>query len=78
MRKLLSICATAVLLSALSFAQGSARPQANDNQTQYEEAPRHDYGWIGLLGLLGLGGLIRRRESSNITEPRSIDTRRAA
>jgi MYXO-CTERM domain-containing protein len=77
MRKFLSVCATAVLLSTLGFAQATARPQSNDNQSQYEETPRHDFGWIGLLGLLGLGGLVRRRDR-NVTEPRNIDSRRAA
>ena len=80
MRKLLAICGTALLFTTLGLAQGTSPRPSNDNQTQYEEAPRHDYGWIGLLGLLGLGGLARRRETANrsATEPRNIDNRRVA
>ena len=48
--------------------------------TRCDDAPRHDYGWIGLLGLLGLSGLIRRSDTANCTtaESRNIDSRRAA
>jgi|tagenome__1003787_1003787.scaffolds.fasta_scaffold16754490_1 MYXO-CTERM domain-containing protein len=79
MKKCFAICGTAILFTTLGLAQGTSRP-SNDNPTQYEEAPRHDYGWIGLLGLLGLGGLMRRRETADrsATEPRSIDNRRVA
>jgi len=80
MKKFLAVCATAVLFTTLGLAQGTT-PRSSNDQTQYnEDAPRHDYGWIGLLGLLGLGGLIRRRDTANrsTTEPRSIDSRRVA
>jgi MYXO-CTERM domain-containing protein len=71
------VFATAVLLSTFGSAQSTARPQSNDNPTQYEYPARHDYGWIGLLGLVGLGGLIRRRERGT-AETRNIDSRRVA
>ena len=82
MKKFLAVCATAVLFTTLGLAQSNSSPQSsNDNQAQYNgDVPRHDYGWIGLLGLLGLSGLMRRRDTSNrnATEPRNIDSRRAA
>jgi MYXO-CTERM domain-containing protein len=79
MRKFLAIWATAVLFTTLGLAQGTNPRPTNDNPTQYEDASRHDYGWIGLLGLLGLGGLARRRETNrSATEPRNIDNRRVA
>jgi MYXO-CTERM domain-containing protein len=82
MKKFLAVCATAVLFTTLGLAQGTTSPQSsNDTQRQYiDDAPRHDYGWIGLLGLLGLSGLVRRRDTSNrnATEPRNIDSRRVA
>jgi MYXO-CTERM domain-containing protein len=79
MKKFLAVCGTAILFTTLGLAQGTSRPP-NDTQTQYEDAPRHDYGWIGLLGLLGLGGLMRRRETADrsFTEPNNINSRRAA
>jgi MYXO-CTERM domain-containing protein len=82
MKKFLAVCATAVLFTTLGVAQGNPSPQSsNDSSSQYNgDVPRHDYGWIGLLGLLGLGGLIRRRDAAtrNTTEARSIDSRRVA
>jgi MYXO-CTERM domain-containing protein len=79
MKKFLAVCATAVLFTTLGLGQGTT--PRSPNETQYnDDAPRHNYGWIGLLGLLGLGGLIGRRNTADrsTTEPRSIDSRRAA
>ena len=67
MKKFLAVCATAVLFATVGLAQGTTSPQSsNDTQRQYsDDAPRHEYGWIGLLGLLGLSGLMRRRDIAN-------------
>ncbi len=65
MKKVLAVCATAVLFTTLGLAQGATSPRlSNDTQQRYsQDVPRHDYGWIGLLGLLGLAGLMRRRDT---------------
>ncbi len=39
----------------------AAVPATNNNSAAPREDDRgHDWGWIGLLGLAGLGGLMRR------------------
>jgi len=81
MKRLFAVCATVLMFATLGLAQGTPRAQSSaDNPSQYsDDAPRHDYGWIGLLGLAGLGGLVRRRDTANRTvEGRNIDSRRAA
>ena len=80
MKKFLAVCATAVLFTTLGVAQGNTSPQSSNDSAQYNgDVPRHDYGWVGLLGLLGLGGLVRRRDAATRnTEAHSIDNRRVA
>jgi MYXO-CTERM domain-containing protein len=80
MKTFLAACTTAVLFTTLGLAQGTSNSQSpKDNQTQYyDDAPRHDYGWMGLLGLLGLGGLVRRHNTADRDTGRDIDRQRAA
>ena len=80
MKKLLAVCATALLFTTLGLAQGTASPRSStDNQQYSDDSPRHDYGWVGLLGLAGLGGLLGRRNTANRSaELHNVDSRRAA
>jgi hypothetical protein len=72
-----AVCGTALLFTTLGLAQNTASSQSsNDNQRQYsDDAPRHNYGWIGRLGLAGLSGLMRRRDTENRTH--TFDSRRS-
>jgi MYXO-CTERM domain-containing protein len=72
MRKFLAVSALVLSSSCLASAQ-SIEPQSRDNTaTRYDE-PRHDWGWIGLLGLIGLGGFARRKsETAQRFESRGV------
>lgn len=59
----LLVLALSGVASAQSTTSGSTAAPANNANAS--SAPRdddrgHDWGWIGLLGLAGLGGLMRR------------------
>ena len=84
MKKFLAVCVTTVLATTLGLAQSTATPQTSSDPyavptDQTEDANRHDYGWIGLIGLLGVSGLFRRRDVRDTkVESRDVDTGRAA
>ena len=86
MKKFLAVCVTTVLATTLGLAQSTATPQTSSDPyavpiDQTEDANRHDYGWIGLIGLLGVSGLFRRRDAivrDTKVESRDVDSGRAA
>jgi MYXO-CTERM domain-containing protein len=57
----------AALLTLPAFAQSSSdpsRPAADTTNTARQDRDYdRNYSWIGLLGLAGLGGLMRRRQT---------------
>lgn len=62
MKSILAIFALGACIVLPAFAQ--TRPVSTapeDNMTRSDDAPRRDYGWIGLIGLAGLAGLRRRK-----------------
>ena len=74
MQKNLWIAAPIVALALglpVAYGQETAPPDATPTTTA-EQDEGMDWGWIGLLGLLGLGGLMRgndRRDHVRHTEP---------
>jgi len=78
LKPLKMLMAVTLLGSVLGFAQntpGTASPDANPPVRSASND--HDYGWIGLFGLAGLLGLMRRRDRTAYDAGRS-DTRRVA
>lgn len=60
------VCGLAAFSAGPVFAQTTAStPTASASRTEMAWLG-FDPGWLGLIGLLGLGGLVRQRESSNI------------
>ena len=71
MKKFLVISALVLSSSCLASAQ-STEPQTRDN-TATHDGSRHDWGWLGLLGLVGLGGFARRKsETAERFESRGV------
>ena len=88
MRKLLSICAALLLGTTLALAQRSdqAASTTTDNRATAADVSRNpdavprraessNWGWIGIFGLAGLAGLMRRsgRETTRIDSDRNRD-----
>jgi MYXO-CTERM domain-containing protein len=75
MKQFFAITALMIFSSTLAFAQSAPPARDTDKSattTRYDE-PRHNWSWIGLLGLAGLGGLARRKsETAQRSEARGV------
>jgi MYXO-CTERM domain-containing protein len=73
MKKFLAVSALVLSSSCFASAQ-SVEPQSRDNTaTRYDGESRRDWGWLGLLGLIGLGGFARRKsETAQRFESRGV------
>lgn len=58
---LLTVLAAPVALAQDTGTTGSGTPLVEDKANPSNKAPGTDWGWLGLAGLLGLGGLAGRR-----------------
>ncbi|MBA3881886.1 MAG: hypothetical protein H0X73_04015 [Chthoniobacterales bacterium] len=65
LRVLAALCVAIVVSPVLALAQsspgGTTPPMTTTADDRGDRDQDHDYGWIGLLGLAGLGGLLRKR-----------------
>ncbi len=55
-------CAVATLSPLVVTAQTSPAATVRDTTTTVDRDNDHDYGWIGLAGLLGLAGLMPKKK----------------
>ena len=65
MKMFLAISALVLTSSCLASAQ-STEPQSRDNNAAHYDEPRRNFGWLGLLGPVGLVGfkvLTRQRRN---------------
>lgn len=60
--------------TASSPADTSPRTDTT-TRTDVDQPRHHNYGWVGLLGLIGLGGLMRKNRYDDRVEGRA-DSRR--
>jgi hypothetical protein len=80
MKKTLGILAVTLLSLSLGFSQTADRTTNTADSTQNDRTtdrgPEHNWGWIRLLGLAGLGGLAGRKR--DVTHHREEGTFRKA
>jgi hypothetical protein len=69
----------AVTVAAPLLAQGTpdaSSPSATTTTQRTDDSAHHDYGWIGLLGLGGLAGLLKRDRTDHSVRTTAPSTAR--
>ena len=63
MKSIFAISALMVFSAVPAFAQTQPVSTASDdNVTRTDGGPRHNYGWVGLIGLVGFSGTTSPKE----------------
>ena len=82
LRLVLACCMALGLSTIAAFGQAATSPPSTTDQTTAgqtangEDRDNHsNWGWIGLAGLLGLAGLMKRRDATDYNRVGRADSR---
>ncbi len=76
LRLLAVFCAGMALAPMVLTAQTTATPATTTSATVVDDNPReehHNYGWVGLLGLLGLAPFFMRKRTDDYRAATTTD-----
>lgn len=75
MKKIYVMMAATVVVSILAVsspAYSQKNPESRTTTAQYDDNKGTNYGWIGLLGLIGLAGFMKR--NNDVRDARVTNT----